>query len=95
MQCAVGECRCAQGQAGHFPPSSLQRVNEFEKTVSLQLVMVTGLEKVWELRGHLSGGLGMEDCMEIVGQVVDGSGTQRDRGMKVCQKPLLRFAGGL
>lgn len=36
------------------------------RTVSLQLVMVTGLQKAWEIRGHSSGGPVVEDYMEIV-----------------------------
>lgn len=76
MRCVLGQCRCTQGQARHFPPSRLQRVNGFEKTVGLQLVMGTGLQ-VWEIRGQSSGGPGMENCMEIVDQVQDGNGTQR------------------
>lgn len=31
-------------------------------------------------RGHSLGGPGMEDCMETVGQVGDGYGTQRTEG---------------
>lgn len=36
------------------------------RTVSLQLVMVTGLQKAWETRGHSSRGPVIGDYMEIV-----------------------------
>lgn len=52
------------------------------RTLSLQLVVVTGLQKVWETRGHPPGGHVMEDYRGIVGQVEDGNGTQRFVGQR-------------
>lgn len=51
-------------------------------TLSLQLVVVTGLQKAWETRGHPPGGHVMEDYMGVVGEVEDGNGTQRFVGQR-------------
>lgn len=68
MQCVLGNADVSQGQAGHFPVSTLQRMTTSEKAANLQLVTAEGLGNKGRLLRRL-----WRTAREAVGQVDNGN----------------------